>query len=66
MDMEPPKVVTTITKSDYNFRFRIYAYRKLSQKEALYFLREWMRQTKRTQIPRNTTIDYQTIVGAVD
>ena len=63
MDMPTPNVVTTLKKSDYNFEFRVLAYRTLSENEMHSVLRRWMKQTRHKTIPKNQVITYQTIIG---
>lgn len=63
MDITPPNIVTTLKKSDYNFEFRVLAYRHLSEREMRSVLKRWMQETRHKTIPKNQTITYQTIIG---
>ena len=62
MDMLLPDVVTTLRKSDYNFEFRVLAYRHLSEQEMISVLKSWMQQTQRKNIPKNKIVTYQTTI----
>lgn len=66
MDMPIPNVVTTLKKSDYNFEFRVIAYRRLTKQELVSTLKTWMQQTHQKTIPKNKIITYQTIIGFDD
>lgn len=66
MDIPVPSVVTTLKKDDYNFEFRVIAYRHLSKQEMTMILKRWLRQTGLKTIPKNKSITYQTLIGLDD
>ena len=63
MDIVPPNIVTVWKKPEYNFEFRVLAYRHLNNREMQFALKRWMKQDRRKTIPKNQTITYQTIIG---
>lgn len=66
MSIHQPTVTSILKKPDYNFEFRVIAYRPLNKAELLSVLKLWMRQTRHKTIPKNKTITYRTIIGFDD
>ena len=51
-------------KVNYNFCFRVDAYRKLTKSEMTFAFQTWKRLQKRKTFPKNKTITIQSLIGA--
>ena len=62
--MQMPTVPTEIKDEDWNFTFRVLAYRKLTREEMLQALAMWRGQSKRNKPKKNQIVEITSIIGA--
>lgn len=58
---ETPKIKTTVKIE--NCKFDIYAYKKLNNAEVKFALKQWLKQTKRTTLPKSGHYKIISILG---